>query len=448
MTTQSKIFHRAPTHAYPLAVRGEGVHLFDANGKRYLDASGGAAVSSLGHGHPRVVQALQRQAERLCYVHTSFFSSEPAEALAEHLVARAPNGIGHAMFVSGGGEAMETAIKMARQYFLEVGEPRRTRFIARRQSYHGNTLGALAIGGNAWRREPYAPLLMDVTHVSPCYAYREQAAGESALQYGERLARELEQAIQEAGPETVIAFVAEPVVGATLGAVPAVPGYFRLVREICDRHGILLILDEVMCGMGRCGTMYACEQEGVAPDLITLAKGLGAGYQPIGAVLLSQRVYDAFIAGSGSFQHGYTYMGHVLACAGALEVQRVVESEDLLPVVRQRGAQLQAALRQAFGEHPHVGDIRGRGLLQALELVAERGNATPFDPALQLHARIKQSAMHLGLLCYPSGGCVDGRRGDHVLLAPPYIVTESQIGTIVDTLRRAVDDAIGALPRP
>jgi adenosylmethionine-8-amino-7-oxononanoate aminotransferase len=446
MSTHSKIFHRAPAHAYPLAVRGEGIHLFDADGRRYIDASGGAAVSCLGHGHPRVVQALQRQAERLCYVHTSFFTTEPAEALAEQLVAGAPPGISHAMFVSGGAEAMESALKMARQYFLEIGQPQRTHFIARRQSYHGNSLGALAIGGNHWRREPYAPLLMDVTHVSPCYAYREQTAGESAQQYGERLARELEQAIQQVGPETVIAFVAEPVVGATLGAAPAVPGYFRLVREVCDRHGILLILDEVMCGMGRCGTLYACEQEGVAPDLITVGKGLGAGYQPIGALLSSQRLYDAFAAGSGAFQHGTTYMGHLLACAGALEVQRVVESEDLLPVVRQRGAQLQAALRQAFGEHPHVGDIRGRGLLLALEMVANRAQATPFDPALQLHARIKQSAMRLGLLCYPSGGCVDGRRGDHVLLAPPFIVTESQIGDIVATLRRAVDQAIAGLP--
>ena len=441
MATHSKIFHRAPKHAYPVAVRGEGVYLFNADGKRYIDGSGGAAVSCLGHGHPRVVEALQRQAERLCYVHTGFFTTEAAEALAEHLVARAPKGISHAMFVAGGAEAMESALKMARQYFLEIGQPQRTRFIARRQSYHGNTLGALAIGGNHWRREPYAPLLMDVSHVSPCYAYREQAAGEAAQQYGERLARELEQTILDAGPETVIAFVAEPVVGATLGAVP---GYFRLVREICDRHGILLILDEVMCGMGRCGTMFACEQEGVAPDLITVGKGLGAGYQPIGALLSSQRLYDAFAAGSGAFQHGTTYMGHLLACAGSLEVQRVVESENLLPAVTLRGAQLEAQLRQAFGEHPHVGDIRGRGLMLALELVAERETATPFDPELQLHARIKQSAMDLGLLCYPSGGCVDGRSGDHVLLAPPFIVTESQIGEIVQTLRRAVDQAVSS----
>ena len=441
----SKIFHRSPAHDYPVAVRGEGIYLFDARGKRYIDASGGAAVSCLGHAHPRVVSAIKRQADRLCYVHTSFFISEPAEALADHLVTRAPAGISHAAFVSGGGEAMETALKMARQYFLEIGQPQRSHFIARRQSYHGNTLGALAIGGNQWRREPYAPLLMDVTHVSPCYPYREQRPGESGEQYGARLADELEQAIGAAGAGKVIAFIAEPVVGATLGAAPAVPGYFRRVREVCDRHGILLILDEVMCGMGRCGTLYACKQEGVAPDLITVAKGLGAGYQPIGAVLLNQRVHDAFTRGSGGFQHGFTYMGHALACAAALEVQHVIEEDGLLMAVRQRGAQLERELARAFAGHPHVGDIRGRGLMQAIELVADRDGGRPFEPALQLHARVKQSAMNLGLACYPSGGCVDGRRGDHVLLAPPFIVTDSQLSEIVALLRRAVDDAVAGL---
>ena len=441
----SKIFHRSPAHDYPVAVRGEGIHLFDAQGRRYIDASGGAAVSCLGHGHPRVIEALKRQAERLCYVHTSFFTSEPAEALAEHLVARAPPGISHAAFVSGGGEAMETALKMARQYFLEIGQPQRTHFIARRQSYHGNTLGALAIGGNQWRREPYAPLLMEVTHVSPCYPYREQRPYESGEQYGARLADELEQAISGVGAQKVIAFIAEPVVGATLGAVPAVADYFKRVREVCERHGILLILDEVMCGIGRCGTLYACEQEGVAPDLITVAKGLGAGYQPIGAVLLNQRVHDAFTGGSGGFQHGFTYMGHALACAAALEVQRVIEDEGLLMAVRQRGAQLETELAAAFAGHPHVGDIRGRGLLQAIELVADRDSGEPFDPALRLHARVKQSAMELGLACYPSGGCVDGRRGDHVLLAPPFIVSAAQVSEIVELLRRALDDAIAGL---
>ena len=440
----SRLFHRLPSRVYPTAVRGEGVYLFDAAGKRYIDASGGAAVACLGHGHPAVIAAIKRQADALCYVHTSFFTTEVAEQLAEHLVSRAPLGVSHASFVSGGAEAMETALKMARQYFLERGEPKRTRFIARRQSYHGNTLGALAVSGNLWRRERFAPMLFDVTHVSPCYAYREQRIDESAVAYGERLVRELDAAIVAAGPETVIAFVAEPVVGATLGAVAAVPGYFKRVREVCDRHGIFLILDEVMCGMGRCGTLFACEAEGVVPDIITIAKGLGAGYGPIGAVLLARHVHDAFIVGSGAFQHGFTYMGHALACAAALEVQRVIAAEGLLAQVVARGATLKAELARAFADHPHVGDIRGRGLMVALELVADRESKAPFAPERKLNARIKETALGLGLVCYPGGGSVDGRQGDHVLLAPPFITSDAQVGEIVDLLRIAVDRAIAA----
>jgi adenosylmethionine-8-amino-7-oxononanoate aminotransferase len=317
--------------------------------------------------------------------------------------------------------------------------------VARRQSYHGNTLGALSVSGNRWRREPFAPLLFEVTHVSPCYAYREQGPGEGADAYGARLAAELEAAIVAAGPETILAFVAEPVVGATLGAVPAVPGYFRRVREVCDRHGILLILDEVMCGMGRCGTLYACEQEDVVPDLITIAKGLGAGYGTIGAVLLQQRVHDAFTAGSGAFQHGYTYMGHALACAAALEVQRVIEAEGLLARVASQGELLREELKRAFADHPQVGDIRGRGLMVALELVADRAGKTPFPFTDKLNSRIKQAALDRGLVCYPGGGSVDGRSGDHVLLAPPFIVDAAQIGQIVELLRDAVDASLHAI---
>lgn len=442
----SRIFHRVPAQVYPRAVRAEGVYIFDADGRRYIDASGGAAVAAIGHGHPAVIAAIREQAGRLASIHTSFFTTDPAEALADHLVGRAPAGISHAVFVSGGGEAMETALKMARQYALESGEAQRTRFIARRQSYHGNTLGALAVSGNRWRREPFAPLLFEVTHVSPCYAYREQRADESAEAYGARLADELDAAIRAAGAETILGFIAEPVVGATLGAVPAVPGYFRRVREVCDRHGILFIADEVMCGMGRGGTLYACEAEGVVPDLVTIAKGLGSGYAPIGAVLMHERVRDAFVAGSGAFQHGYTYMGHALACAAALEVQRVIERESLLAAVRRQGERLDQALRAAFAGHPHVGDIRGRGLMRAIELVHDRASKTPFDPALQLHARIKRAALERGLVCYPGGGCVDGRAGDHVLLAPPFIVDDAQIDAIVAMLADALGAALASLP--
>ncbi len=447
MTTgsrMSRILHRQTRGTYPRVVSGEGPYLSDDTGRRWLDACGGAAVSCLGHGHPAIVAAIEAQARRVAYAHTSFFTTDVAEALADTLVGAAPEGISHAYFVSGGSEAMEAALKMARQYHLERGEPQRTLFVARRQSYHGNTLGALSVGGNMWRREPFAPLLAPALHVSPCYAYRDRRDGETPEAYGERLAAELDAAIVAAGPQRVIAFVAEPVVGATLGAVPPVPGYFRRVREVCDRHGVLLILDEVMCGMGRTGTLYACEQEGVAPDIVTIAKGLGAGYQPIGAALLSRRVFDAFEQGSGFFQHGHTYLGHAIACAAALAVQRVIAEEGLLARVRETGALLERELRRALGDHPHVGDVRGRGLFLGVELVADRATKAPFDPGLKLNAKVKKAAFDAGLMCYPMGGTIDGRRGDHVLLAPPYTIDASHVDAIVGGLKAAIEVATGA----
>ena len=436
------VMHRHLRHTPPVAVRGQGVWLEDAAGRRYIDASGGAAVSCLGHGHPDVLAAMHRQIDQLAYAHTSFFTTEVAEQLAEQLVRTAPAGMSHAYFVSGGSEAVEAALKMARQYYLEIGQPERSHFIARRQSYHGNTLGALAVGGNEWRRRQFAPLLVDVTHVSPCYPYRDQRAGETPEQYGQRLARELDETIRRVGPGKVLAFVAETVGGATAGVLVPVPGYFKAVREVCDRHGVLLILDEVMCGMGRTGTLHACQQEGVVPDLMTIAKGLGGGYQPIGAVLAQGQLVEAMSAGSGFFQHGHTYLGHAVACAAALAVQQVIERDGLLQKV-QRGAQvLQALLAEKFAKHPHVGDIRGRGYFWGVELVAERAGKTPFDPARRLNARVKSEAFARGLLVYPMGGTVDGRYGDHILLAPPFIVTDDELALIVERLAQAVDAAI------
>jgi hypothetical protein len=438
------VFHRNPREDYPLAVRGEGAYLIDRDGRRYLDASGGAAVSCLGHSDRAVIEAIERQLERLPFAHTSFFSNEPMEALAGALVERAPRPLEKVYFVSGGSEAVEAALKLARQYFVEKGEPQRRHVIARRQSYHGNTLGALSVGGNQWRRKQFEPLLIEATHLSPCYAYRGRLAGETDAAYAERLAAELESEIRRLGSDSVIAFVAETVVGATLGAVPPVPGYFKRVREVCDRYGVLLILDEVMCGMGRCGTLWAFEAEGIVPDLVTIAKGLGAGYQPIGAVLVAQRVYEAIVQGSGFFQHGHTYIGHAAACAGALAVQRRLHEGGLLARVQPLGAKLEAKLRAAFGSHPNIGDIRGRGLFWGLELVADRASKEPFDPRLRLHARVKREAMAAGLMCYPMGGTIDGTRGDHVLLAPPYILEDSQLDELVDKLARAVSAALAA----
>jgi adenosylmethionine-8-amino-7-oxononanoate aminotransferase len=433
------VLHRQLRDPLPIAVAGEGVYLIDADGRRYLDASGGAAVSCLGHGHPDVIAAMHAQIDRIAYAHTSFFTTEVAEQLADHLIERAPAGMSHAYFVSGGSEAIEAALKMARQYFVEIGQPQRAHFIARRQSYHGNTLGALSVGGNAWRRRQFAPLLIPVTHVSPCYAYRDQRDDETPSQYGQRLVAELAEAIERLGGENVIAFVAETVVGATGGAVPPVPGYLTGVRRLCDLHGILLILDEVMCGMGRTGTLHACEQEGVVPDLLTIAKGLGGGYQPIGAVLAQRHIVEAFTRGSGMFHHGHTYLGHAVACAAALAVQQVVERDDLLTTVQRQGHGLARRLRDALGSHPHVGDIRGRGLFWAIEFVRDRATKAPFDPDLKLHASVRREAMARGLMVYPMGGTIDGRLGDHVLLAPPFIVSDGELDAIVERLAGAVD---------
>ncbi|MGC2971150.1 aspartate aminotransferase family protein [Paraburkholderia aspalathi] len=441
----STVFHRSPKQSLPVAIAGDGIEIIDSTGRRYIDASGGAAVSCLGHSNQRVIDAIKRQSQHLPYAHTSFFTTQVAEELADRLVASAPQGLEHVYFVSGGSEAIEAALKLARQYFVERGELQRRHFVARRQSYHGNTLGALAIGGNAWRREPFLPILIEAHHVSPCYAYREQRADETEEQFAQRLADELEQKILELGADTVAAFVAETVVGATAGAVPPVREYFRKIRAVCDRYGVLLILDEIMSGMGRTGYLYACEKDGIAPDILTIAKGLGAGYQPIGATLVSDRIYQAIVGGSGFFQHGHTYIGQATACAAALEVQRVIADDKLLANVQARGEQLRGRLREHYAQHPHIGDVRGRGLFVGVELVQDRVTKTPFDAKLKLHAAIRREAFARGLMVYPMGGTVDGKIGDHVLLAPPFICTARNIDEIVGRLTDAIEGALTAI---
>jgi len=436
------VFHRYPKMTLPVAAAGEGIELIDSKGKRYLDACGGAAVSCLGHGHPRVLAAIHKQVDELAYAHTSFFTTEVAEQLADELSASAPGDLNHVYFLSGGSEAVEAALKLARQYFVESGQKQRRHFIARRQSYHGNTLGALAIGGNAWRREAFLPLLTPSHHVAPCYAYREQLSSESDAQYVQRLADELEAKILELGADAVAAFVAETVVGATAGAVPPVGDYFKKIRAVCDKYGVLLILDEVMSGMGRTGHLYACAEDGIAPDILVIAKGLGAGYQPIGAMIASDRIYNTVVGGSGFFQHGHTYIGHATACAAALAVQQTIREEQLLLNVQARGEQLRARLREVFANHPNVGDVRGRGLFVGVELVADRDSKQPLDPARRTHSRVKSEAMQRGLLVYPMGGTVDGRQGDHILIAPPFISTAADIDAMVERLVPAVDAAL------
>ena len=437
----SRVLHRNLLSDPPLAVRGDGLYVIDSDGNRYLDACGGAAVSNLGHNHPKVVEAIRRQTEALPYAHTTFFSTGALEELAETIVSGGP-GMDRVFFVSGGSEAVEAALKMSRQYFVEIGEPQRHLFIARKQSYHGNTLGALSVGGNQWRRQSFVPLLREGHYISPCFEYRWRQAQESSQSFGLRVADELEAKIVELGPERVAGFVAETVVGATAGAVAAVPGYFTRVREICDRYGVHLILDEVMCGTGRTGTMFAYEQEGIVPDMVAVAKGLAAGYQPIGALLSNRRLYESIKSGSGFFQHGHTFMGHATAAAAALATLKVIREENLLANVMARGISLRAKLHETLGAHAHVGDIRGRGLLIGVEFVKDRDSKAPFDPDLKLHLRVKTQAMRRGLLCYPMGGTIDGHSGDHVLIAPPFMLDAVHEDEIVTKLSDALSAAL------
>ena len=442
----SHVFPRSFASEPDLAVRGDGLMLTLANGRRILDASGGAAVACLGHGHAEVADAVAKQVRQLAYAHSGSFTSEPAEALGDILLSDEPGGLTRAFFVSSGSEAMESALKLARQYFLEIGQSRRTRYIARRQSYHGNTMGALAAGGHVGRRAPYEPILStSFSRVSPCFAYHDQAPGESDAAYVARLAAELDQEFQRVGPDSVIAFCAEPVVGATAGCLTAVPGYFAAVRKICDRYGALLILDEIMCGVGRTGTMHAWEQEDVVPDIQTIGKGLGGGYQPIAAMLASRRVADALAKGTGIFVHGHTYQAHPVACAAALAVQRIIRRDHLLDNVRAMGGRLADGLRDRFAGHEFVGDIRGRGLFLALEFVEDRARKQPFDSAVHLADRVKKHALEVGLAVYPSGGTIDGRTGDHALIAPPYLAGPQDIDRIVDLLAKALDNVFAEI---
>lgn len=436
----SNVFPRDGRRELPVAAGGDGVYIVAADGKRYLDACGGAAVSCLGHSNREVIDAAVRQLNGVAFAHTGFFTSAAAEELAAKLVSLAPEGLRRAYFVSGGSEAMETSLKLARQYFYEKGEESRVNFIARRQSYHGNTLGALSVGGNAARRALYNPLLSSRAHfISPCHYWRESREGESEDAYTLRVADELEDKIKELGAETVVAFIAETVVGATLGAVCASPGYFGRVREICDRYGVLLILDEVMCGMGRTGTLFACEQEDIAPDIVCLAKGLGAGVMPIGAALCGGEIYETIAQGSGYFRHGHTYCAHATACAASLAA--VGEIEKLLPNVNVVGGELFAKLKAEFGAHANIGDIRGRGMFVGMEFTLE--GKTPFPAERQIHAAVKQAAFDEGLMVYAMGGCADGFQGDHILIAPPFIFTPENIGELIEKLSRALAKVFG-----
>lgn len=441
--TTSHVFHRSAHHALPLAVSAKGIEILDASGKRYLDASGGAAVSCIGHGDKRVIEAIRQQATMLDYAHNASFTSDVAEQLATFLCQATSLPLTKVQFVGSGSEAVETALKLARQYHIERGAPGRHIVISRLQSYHGNTLGALARGGNVARSRLYAPMMVESPRIAPCFEYHYRQVSESPIDYGRRAADALEEEILRCGPENVAAFIAETVVGATCGAVPPAPGYFKRIRQICDRYGVLLILDEVMCGVSRTGPFLACEAEEIVPDIVTLAKGLAGGYQSIASVMCTDAVHQAFVEGSGRFVHGHTFMAHPIACAAALAVQKVIREDALdLNVIRQ-GEALRHLLQSRFGCHPHVGDIRGRGLLQAIELVADRATRTPFPSANGIAAAVDRKCKALGLMVYPGTGTLDGVMGDHILLAPPYNVSCEELNQIVDRLGDAVEAVLG-----
>ena len=409
------------------------MYLYDDAGRQYLDMSGGAAVSCMGHGHPDVVRAVQEQAGKLSFAHTAFFTNEPQEELASRLAARFQEKDCKVWFTSGGSESNESALKIAWQYWRARGEPEKTVVISRQFSYHGGTLGATSVSGSLFRREPYEKVLHDWPRIAPCYAYRHRNEDETEREYGHRVAAELDEAIRMAGPGNVAAFIAEPVVGATLGVVPPVPGYFEEIRRICDRHNVLFIADEVMCGSGRCGTFYMHDQEGVLPDLVTIAKGLGGGYQPIGAVICRDFICEALRKDTAAFAHGHTYIGHALACAAGVAIQKCLDG-GVLDSVSGKGLRLLQLLNERFGEHPHVGDIRGRGLFVGIEFVLDRNNRAAFPLEDRIPAKLKKSAMANGVICYPGGGTVDGRRGAHMLLAPPFIAEDTHFEEFADRL--------------
>ncbi|KAK8042601.1 Exo70 exocyst complex subunit [Apiospora phragmitis] len=446
----SAVLYRDLNAQFLSLARGRGLFLELKNGVSVIDASGGAAVACIGHGDERVRDAIVEQLNKVAYCSTLFYTADVCEKLCQELVGSTNGHMSRAYIVSSGSEAMEAAMKLARQYFFEKThpEPQRAKFIARNHSYHGTTLGSLSMGGHVSRRAKFEPMLLsNIFKVSRCFAYRDQGHREADQSYVARLADELDEEFHRLGPDTVCAFVAEPVVGAALGCVPAVQGYFKAMRAVCDKYGALLILDEVMCGMGRTGTLHAWEQEDVVPDIQTLGKCLGGGYQPIAGVLVSCNVVDVLMRGSGSFAHGHTYQGHPIACAAALEVQKIVRDEQLLNNVRSMGELMSIRLAEALQDHPNVGAIRGRGLFWGIEFVANKATKEPFPAA----ANVAMGLAAIGLTkpykiaIYPGTGTVDGVNGDHVILSPSYNITAAEVENIVTIMRRLTIDQLPPL---
>jgi adenosylmethionine-8-amino-7-oxononanoate aminotransferase len=421
----------------PLKVTGgEGVWIEVDGRRRLLDTCGGVAVSSLGHRHPRIIEAMKQHSEDLAWAHAGVFKSDATENLAEFLVRRAGRGLTHAQFLSGGSEAMELALKVAYQYHHERGESQRNIFISRRQSYHGCTLGTLSVSGNISRRAIYDPFFFGTEKVSPCYAYRGKREGETDPEYAKRLGMELDEKIQAIGPQRVAAFIAEPVVGSTMGAVPAVEGYFREISKTCKKHGVLLILDDIMSGMGRSGSLFSHNDDDVTPDIVTVGKGLAAGYQPISAYFISEDIHDTIKNGSGILLNGQTNVNHPYACAIALEVQQTIEHEELLTAVQMRGQQFKDGLNSLLEKYDFIGDIRGRGMFFGIEFVEDDRKQSPIKNGQKLLEALNSFAMNEDLLIYPGAGTVDGKLGAHILFAPPFIASKEEIEEMIDRIDR------------
>lgn len=443
---EPSLLHRS-LHERPIVALSASKHLITLqNGATILDACGGAAVAAIGHGNQEVIAAMTAQAQSAAYVHTLTYTTSSAEELAKLLVGHKPGGLSKAFFLCSGSEANDGAMKLARQYFFEAGEKSRTHFIARRQGYHGNTMGAMSLSHNVSRLVPYKDILMpNVSHVSPCFAYHYQGGDESEAEYVARLAAELDAEFERVGPANVVAFVAETVGGATAGCITAVPGYFAAIKAVCRKHGALFMLDEIMCGMGRTGTMMAWEQEegDCSPDIMVVGKGLGGGYAPIAAILVHEDVVAQLHRGTGSFVHGHTYQAHPVSCAVGLAVQTIVKREGLVERCKELGLVLEKSLKQKLAHLEHVGDIRGKGLFWAVEFVKDKASKMPFDPKLKIGSSIQRQTLDLGVAIYPGSGTYDGVSGDHVLVAPPYTFSEAEIEMTTDAMLQAYNMVVG-----
>ncbi|HLK04368.1 MAG TPA: aspartate aminotransferase family protein [Candidatus Acidoferrum sp.] len=439
MSDSFALFPRSFKRPFPTAVRGEGSWITTSDGQKYLDASGQAAVVSIGHGIQEVAEAMAAQASQIAFAHTTQFHSAPAEKLAARLLALAPPNFanGRVYFTSGGSEATETAIKLARQFHLESGTPQKFRVVSRRQSYHGSTLGAMSVSGNVARRAPYQPLLSEWGHIAPCFCYH-CPFDKTFPACNVACADDLESFLAANDATTVSAFVFEPVVGATLGAAAPPDGYVQRIAEICRKRGILLIADEIMTGMGRTGKPFAVQHWNLAPDLILVGKGVASGYAPLGAVLISERVVEAFANGSGAFQHGFTYQAHPVSTAAGNAVLDVLDRQNLFARVEPAAMQLRESLAPLVS-HPNVGDIRGLGLLLGIEFVKDKSTREPFPKEQNIAEQIRQAMLKKDVLTYPTQGCLDGLRGDHILLAPSFILTSQESQLIAGSLQFALE---------